>query len=147
MRKQLLLGVAIVNAVMFAISLAYAGFRVGYTFRNYHGTDFSFLLYSVVYFILFLVGCAQVKWHSFPSEKSYYIFGFTTLAFISVFWGKLLICEWDNLQIGVPDTIVLDIIIYPAVLFALSFINCMLYVICAVIAKKETKITFTDTAN
>lgn len=147
MRKQLLLGVAIINAVMFAVSLAYAGFRVGYTFRNYHGTDFSFLIYSAVYFILFLVSCAQVKWHSFSSGKSYYIFGFATLAFISVFWGKLLICRWDNLQIGVPDTIVLDIIIYPAVLFALSLASCVLYVISAVIAKKENKITFTDTAN
>lgn len=147
MKKRLLIGIAIINAIMFSISLAYASFRVGLTFESYHGADFSYFIFPTVYFILFLVSCAQAAWHSFSSGKSYYVSGFATLAFICAAWANCHTLRMGYRQVGIPSVIVLDMIVFPAILFTLSLASFVLYIICAGIARKETQITFTDTAN
>lgn len=147
MRKRLLIVIAVINAIMFSISLSYASVRVGLTFESYHGMDFSYFIFPTVYFILFLVSCAQAAWHSFSSGKSYYVSGFATLAFICAAWVNCHTLRMGYRQVGIPSVIVLDMIVFPAILFALSLVSCVLYILCAVNAKKDNQITLIDPAN
>ena len=149
MRKNLLWFNVKSYAFLCIISIFYLGFKVGYPIGiatasgNEPYVQFDYLLFLVGYCVLWLISRCLLEEGELVSGKGCLVMGIFTFISISVYWISLLHNRFADIQKGFPEpgriNDIVAIIVYPAVLFIISLIICIIYIICAVQIRKENK--------
>ena len=135
--------------LLVVISIFYSGFDVGYhtgisiAMNEAPSPRFDCLFFVIVYGILWLISRCLYTDYTFVSVKDCFGMAFFTLIFASGYWISLLMNRIEDVQSGFlypggwQDKIA--IIMYPAVLFCVSLVISISYIICAVQIRKENK--------
>lgn len=120
----------------------HVGFHVGvYTQINRTPSpSFEYLVFVIVYLIFCWIAYNLYMEREFCSGKGCIIMGTVTLALISLFWIPVLIGNFEAIQAGLQDWMdKWQFIVFPSVLFGVSLIICVNYIICAIQIRKENK--------
>ena len=146
MKKYLLSINAKLCILLCAISVLNLGIHIGFHIGVHKRIDrppsptFEYLLFVIVYLIICWISHNLSVEHEWCSGKSCIITGTVTLALISLFWALVLIGNFEEIQAGLQDWMdKWQFIVFPAVLFVISLIICINYIICAVQIRKENK--------
>ena len=136
MKKYLIKCNSFLYAVLYTLSLLYAGFVIGKTYQNFYGPILRYLNYPVGYLILFLFSVHLVREHEYATGKGYWVMALVTLGCIPILWVNRLGIYLQEQSTATP---VFDYVVFPTVLLIFSVIISTNYIISAVKAHKENK--------
>ena len=133
MKKNLLISNVVLYAILYSISLVYMGYEYGEGSLFPYPRGPEYLLLPAVYLILLLRGIFLALDRGYGTSKSYSMMAIVTLAYPSLLWGSWLFFYYQG---RMTSASVVDIVLYPAVLLAVSVAISILYFICAIRTRK-----------
>ena len=137
MKKRLLITNAALYFVMYSISLFNIGFYYGERWGDYHRPSLDGFVLPVLHLIMLLWGIYLLCKREYVTPKSYCIFGVFTLLHIGLLVGSSFIIAY--LHRGWLNAITPSGEWYMIMVYVLSTVICISYIICAVLTNREYK--------
>ena len=137
--KSLLITNVVFYAIQYSMSMFYFGYACGESSQYpLPAGRLDHIIYPAACLIFLLIGIYFVRTHEYREPKSYCIMASVTFLGSALLWGGLQFFYYRGQR---PRDTIVDQWIFPGVLFVCAVIISVIYLICAVRAKRGEEST------